>query len=72
MQMVPVAQPLAELARDGTESVFARVNCVLLISKQYPVRIVDLELITHIGTRHIPEHVNDLPSGRSRLIKSHG
>ena len=57
MQMVSVAQPLTELARDGAESMFARVNCVFLITKQYSVRIVGRERrsshwhATYPGTR---------------------
>jgi hypothetical protein len=42
VQMVSVAQPLAQLARDRAEPIFARVNCVLLISKELSVRIVGL------------------------------
>lgn len=42
MQMVSVAQPVAQLARDRAEPMFARVNCVLLKSKQHSVRICRL------------------------------
>jgi hypothetical protein len=74
MQMVSVAQPLAQLTRDRAEPMFARVNCVLLISKRILSEVsawIGRE-ITHIGTRHIPEHVNDLPFGSGKSIKSQG
>jgi len=28
--------------------------------------------MAHIGTRHVPEHVNDFPFGSLKPIKSHG
>ena len=40
--MVSVTQPLAHLARHGAEPLVTRMNRVLLISKQYSVRIVGL------------------------------
>ncbi len=43
MQVVSAAQPLAQLTRDRAESMFTRVNSVLLKSKQYSVRIVGWE-----------------------------
>lgn len=55
--MVSVAQPLAHLARDRAELIFTRMNRVLLISKQNPVRTIGLGLdnshwhVTYSGTR---------------------
>ena len=57
VQVVSVAQSLAQLARDRAESMFTRMNCVFLRSTQYSVRIVGLERdnshwhTTYPGTR---------------------
>jgi hypothetical protein len=47
MQMVSAAQPFAQLAGYRTESMLARVNCVLLVSKQ---KLLAESEINHIGT----------------------
>ena len=53
MQVVSAAQTLAELARDRAESIFARVNRMVLVSEMLSGLLVRNE-IPHIGTRHNP------------------
>jgi hypothetical protein len=72
VHVVSAAQPLAQLAREGAESVFAHVNCVHLVSKQQPSETSVANDMTHIGTQHIPEQVSDFPSGKPKSIRSHG
>jgi len=52
---------------------FTGMYHVFFVSKQISVKGLSAEEnVAHIGTRHVPEHVNDFPLGSLKPIKSHG
>jgi hypothetical protein len=73
VQVTSAAQPLAQLARDRAESIFAHVGCVVLVSEKLcQNHLWKRHEITHIGTRHIPGHVKDFLSGNFKFNRSQG